>query len=348
MANDNLYKWNKNTRPILKSNEILYVSDPLHVLKRGRYRFVSHQLVKLNKSDIPINIQNIEEITNLPHIVFESKKITKMHDFLPLRLFDIEIFNILEYAQIYNACAYFIPFTLMIEALSGKDLQIEDRVDYLEIIFYYCHFYKIIFDKFDEKQRAIQKGSKNCVLFDMRLINDIQTTVLSINTIIQNFDGLISLNRISTNPLEHHFGLMRDMSHYKHDFDTYIQMEIKSKIMNDIEKNVISNLVSSRKDVFGEIIELENKKYGDNHYFSNIDIALSILWKYGFPTKLIQKENECFYELAYKSFIHRIKKNENKVESKNNKYTMNSRDLCFNPSSRAFIDERLANHDLMN
>ena len=74
----------------------------------------------------------------------------------------------------------------------------------------------------------------------MRLINDIQTRVLLINTIIQNFDGFISLNRISTNPLEHHFGLMRDMSNFKHDFDTYIKMEVKRTNMKEISfRNVI-------------------------------------------------------------------------------------------------------------
>lgn len=78
-----------------------------------------------------------------------------------------------------------------------------------------------------KNKEQFKKGAK---------INGIQTTVLSINSIIHNFDGLISLNRISTNPLEHRFGLMRDMSNYKHAYDTFIKMEIKNLIMKDIEK----------------------------------------------------------------------------------------------------------------
>lgn len=49
------------------------------------------------------------------------------------------------------------------------------------------------------------------VVFYFRLIDDILTTAIyTINSIINNYERLISLNRIGTNPLEHHFGLLKN------------------------------------------------------------------------------------------------------------------------------------------
>lgn len=127
----NIEKWNPKKRPFLDSEELLYIDDQLHIIKRGRYRFVSHKIVKLNKNDTIIKLDERKSISNLPSIVLGENKLSKMHDFLPLKLFDINTFSILEYANRYDSCAYFLPFTLLIEALSNSNLRIEERVDFL-------------------------------------------------------------------------------------------------------------------------------------------------------------------------------------------------------------------------
>lgn len=71
-------------RPILDKSTVLYSNDPLHLMKRGRYRLLSHEIVPLFKYDYILNISLIKELTNLPEIIFDDSSVTKMHDFLPL------------------------------------------------------------------------------------------------------------------------------------------------------------------------------------------------------------------------------------------------------------------------
>lgn len=71
--------------------------------------------------------------------------------------------------------------------------------------------------------KTINKEEIN--VFDFGLIDNILTIALIINLINDNFEGLISLNSIGTNPLEHHFGLFRIWSKYQHSFDIKIQKE---------------------------------------------------------------------------------------------------------------------------
>lgn len=341
LAKDNINNWKNNERPILKNDFTYYTNDPLHLIKRGRYRFLSHDLVLMNDDDEQINISNVQELSNLPSIVFDNSKITKMHDTLPLKLFDLSVFQILEYSELYTECAYFFPFTMIIESLTSETLSINERVDLLEITIYFCKFYKMIIEKV--KNHSKQKGKGKCVLFDLRLINDIESTALTINSIINNEAGLISLNRIGTNPLEHHFGLLRIRSKYHHTFERFLNEEKKVSILHEIEMMTIGNAVL-RNAQFGEIIFSDDEKHGEKSLFSNRDFALAILWKYNFPTKLIQRNCECKYEILYDIFINKINNIENRKNSnKNKKFKLNSNDYTLGVSSKSNIRKRQEN-----
>lgn len=62
----------------------------------------------------------------------------------------------------------------------------------------------------------------------------------------------MSLNRIGTNPLEYHFGLLRIRCKFQHNFDRFVHEEKKVELLDEIEKMTIDNIVSSRKKTFGE------------------------------------------------------------------------------------------------
>ena len=44
-------KWDRHSRPILDFNDILFSNDVLHLIKRGRYRLLSHNITLINKKD---------------------------------------------------------------------------------------------------------------------------------------------------------------------------------------------------------------------------------------------------------------------------------------------------------
>ena len=227
-----------------------------------------------------------------------------MQDSLPLKLFTIENLLVLEEKRCYDAFAYFLPFSLLIYAITGKNLDINDRVDLLEITAHYLSSFKTIYDNTDAKNRGMQQGKKKCVLFNNKLVNNLLTTIISINTRLNLFKGSVSLNRIGTNPLEHHFGLLRIRSHFEYTFTNFIQEEAKVKVLHEIEKEVIGNIVASHKSQIGEtVFFLNGEYYGEKHYYKNREFAYSILSVIGVNVG----DNKCFTENAYLEFIRKEK-----------------------------------------
>lgn len=69
-----------------------------------------------------------------------------------------------------------------------------------------------------------------------------------INLINDNFEGLIYLNSIGTNPLEHHFELFRiwsKYSKYQHSFGIKIQKEnlLKMAFIKRESRNILGHLI---------------------------------------------------------------------------------------------------------
>jgi hypothetical protein len=64
------------------------VSDPLHLLKRIRYRLLSsHFRIGVNEDLTAFSILSIEMTAQVPPVVFDTARIATMHDSLPLQLF---------------------------------------------------------------------------------------------------------------------------------------------------------------------------------------------------------------------------------------------------------------------
>ena len=336
-------KWNTGARPILNFEETLFSNDVLHLIKRGRYRYLSHELVMMNKDSQPINKTAVQEVLNLPSSVFDNSKVTKMQDSLPLKLFNLESFLVLEEKRNFIASAYFLPFTLLTTAITAKNIDINARVDLLEITAHYLQIFKIVFDNTDEAKRGMQQGKSNCVLFNNRLIDDLLTTVLSINTCLNTFSGVVSLNRIGTNPLEHHFGLLRIRCHFNHSYEKFIKEEAKINVLHEIEKEVIGNAVASRQSQVGETVILSNDEYGEKRYYSNREIAYACLGTFGLnvsSVKIRDTISNCFIESAYLEFIKILNDVHGSSPIKKRKFVLNSKNLGPTGASGALIRQR--------
>lgn len=342
--------WDKMSRPIVDIQNILFTNDVLHLIKRGRYWLLSHDLVFMEKSGPCLNALEIQETLNLPSCIFNDARITKMQDSLPLKLFSIENYLLLESKGNYTACAYFLPYTLLIASITTKDIDVDVRVDLLEIVAHYLVMYKEIFDATDESKRGMQQGKKNCVFFGNQIISDLLTTILSINTCLNTFSGLVSLNRIGTNPLEHHFGLMRLRSKFDHSYENFLQEESKVKVLHEIEADIIGNVVSSRKSVVGEVVELTDFVNGEKGRFKNREIAYSLLYFFGANVtniRLKRTVNNCFVEQAYLQFMDMLRIVEKGTPKQRRKTVLNSKDLAPSGSSGAYINQRQDNSQII-
>ena len=94
----------------------------------------------------------------------------------------------------------------------------------------------MLYEKTSKSDRANLIGKNKTVLFDLNLIDDLLTTTLSINTVLNSNYDVISLYRIGTNPLEHHFGLIRLRCKFKHDFEKFVEEEVKIQLLTKLKK----------------------------------------------------------------------------------------------------------------
>ena len=98
-------------------NKLGIISDPLHMLKRVRYRFLKNKIsANFHSLEPQLNINSLRKNLNIPEIVFSNEKFTKMHDNLPLKLFDLKNLVILFEANEYSWVSYMLPFSLFASA----------------------------------------------------------------------------------------------------------------------------------------------------------------------------------------------------------------------------------------
>ena len=166
----------------------LMISDPLHLLKRVRYHF------------IPIlhDINYIQLILNLPSMVFRNDRASKMHDKLPLLLFQLKNYEKLVENKLFNYSFYILPHTLLLASIS-QNMTYDERLLCLSMS-------RILFEHMYFPLSPIP----NHIPFKSQVITDslsTSATFLEILT-IKNVEE-IHLNRLGTNPLEHAFGTIR-------------------------------------------------------------------------------------------------------------------------------------------
>ena len=348
LITDNVKRWNCiKERPILNFGKHLYISDPLHIIKRGRYKLLTHNVRLLQKDSELIQLNStIKEILNLPTEILDRSRIAKMHDDLPIRLFSLKNLDLLLQLEMHSMSAYFIPYSLLIVSLSDDALTNDQRVDFLEIVAYYLCFYKDLMEK--SGNVCLQQGNTSCVvMFDRNIADDMISTCISINSFINLYKGNINLNRLGSNPIEHHFGLMRLKAKFKHTFDVFIKNEYKIKLMERIESEIVHNLVNSRRSSFGCDISVNGEIYGSKSIFSNQDIAYSILETFNLPVKNLKyklSKSESFY--AFKGFLKKISDiNKNNVKKCN--CAFNSRDISHSCCRSCGIRSRQDNQKIL-
>jgi hypothetical protein len=118
------------------------VSDPLHLLKRVRYRMVNGKwplVVGLDASSTRLKLLDLMSLVGecLPHVVFSNDPITKVHDSLPMMLFRFEVLLRVLDARLMEWFAYLFPWTLFNEAISKKEVDYWERVTWLRVS--YCY-----------------------------------------------------------------------------------------------------------------------------------------------------------------------------------------------------------------
>lgn len=300
-------KFKYNTSPNI--TEPLFLSDPLHILKRVRYHFIP----------IVTDPNQMISLLNLPSLVFRNDRASKMHDKLPLLFFQMNNYLELRKHQLFNYSIFILPYTLLLSSLSDK-LEFEKRLLYLNIA-------RIILEKNYFPHHLT--SYPNHIAFKQNIIRDCLSTVLTILDIL-NLPNvtIIHLNRLGTNPLEHTFGIIRMRSKDHHNSKRFILEAGKINALIKINEELILENIKNRQLQFGKVISLPNEKsYSDSEAKEYVD-SLFAEAKNGYCNKACKK-------------IHSIFLNSTSTNNKTNKcYLLNSNDILLAPNSNILIEKR--------
>ena len=175
----------------------LIVSDPLHILKRARYRLLGSDVhIGLTNSTQLIDVERLQSLLNLPSKVFSSQKFTKMHDDLPVMLFSFESLMVLAESE-PGYLAYFLPFCLFNIGLSEKGLSLEERINFFEVAFYYVLAYlgelKVARPMLPDYKSARNRHVKP---LPEPLARQLSNTLASILSVIYSFNTSIHLKEV--------------------------------------------------------------------------------------------------------------------------------------------------------
>lgn len=78
------------------------------------------------------NKNEVMSLLNLPKMVFRKDRASKMHDKLPLLLFQMKNFELLHNHKKYNYSIFMLPYCLLLSFLS-YDLTFEKRILFLNM-----------------------------------------------------------------------------------------------------------------------------------------------------------------------------------------------------------------------
>lgn len=237
------------------------VSDPLHLLKRGRYRLLSsivHSNFE-NTSDSQIEINRLERQLDLPSVVFSSEKYTKMHDSVAVQLFSMDTLVRLFEARDYTSLSYFLPLCLLCTSLHEPNLNLNERYSFLQLSFFYMlGYYRASSATRSNLRQYKLRTERHVVAFDATFAREFCNTVCSILKVMSRVNGTVSLNRIGSNPVEHLFGMIRMKSKSVHTYDKMLRVMSKTVLQRKFLRDFGEQKIDSRLSYFAQDVLVDS------------------------------------------------------------------------------------------
>ena len=265
------------------------ISDPLHLLKRARYRLLS-SLVHSdfeNTTEGQVDIDRLKEQLDLPSVVFSVEKYTKMHDSVAVKLFSMESLVSLFEMRNFTSLSYFLPLCLLCASLHEEKLTLNERYSFLELAFYYVLSYYRISETTHTKLRQYKlKNERHVIAFDAAFCREFCNTVCGILKILGKVNGTVSLNRIGSNPVEHLFGMIRMRSKNVHSYDKMLKVMAKAVLQKKFLQDFGENRIESRLSYFAQDVLVDPKSIHNVLGGDPRDLAFALHCVCGLPVSV--------------------------------------------------------------
>jgi hypothetical protein len=187
------------------------ICDPLHLLKRIRYRWVTSTFsIGFGTERVLFSTRRIKNAGFLSPIVFLQSRVSKMHDALP-----VQLFSPLTLSLIFrdNLSSEFImaPWCLLTAGLTLSGISTRTRIELLEVGFWVLYIYWRLKSCFGYPTGVIERitEGREAALYRSDQLRDALNTFMALILVIRGSSHHLCLNRLGSNPLEHAFGKAR-------------------------------------------------------------------------------------------------------------------------------------------
>lgn len=234
--------------------------DPLHLLKRARYRLLSSRVHANfeNTTQGQINISLLMLQLNLPSVVFSNEKYTKMHDGVAVRLFSMETLTSLLQMRNYTSLSYFLPLCLLCASLHEQNLTVNQRYNFLEVAFYYMlGYYRMLTTSRTPLRQYKLRGEEHVVAFDAVFARQFCNTVCSLLKVLSRVNATVALNRVGSNPVEHLFGLIRMRSRNVHTYQKMLRVMSKTTLQTKFLHELGERRIEHRLSYFAQNVHTD-------------------------------------------------------------------------------------------
>ena len=201
---------------------------------------------------------------------------------------------------------YIFPWTIFLISINDDQITFKNRCKYLKL----CKLYLERFPQF----------------YDNNLLIDTKGTIISLSKIFNIEKGEYSLNRLSSNPLEHTFGILR-MKARNHDTIQKFISDIKR--LNFIRlhrRDFTETVIRHRVSDFGKTIHFDGTFYN-----ADLNSLLDSIEKF-----ILFNQKDSLFE----NFIQELRDLSKKAPKKNTDTACSIKEITLNPSSTNRIRDR--------
>lgn len=287
-----------NIKLYMKDN-IVWILDIIHLSKLERFKFICIRFViVVNPNDInsAVDCKKLQNACNLGDAITDVSDLGKLKDTYPITVFSVYCLCKMIEEQNYNEALFLAPLSLWYESIRNKYLDQKTRLTMmniaLEILLFLYNEAKEI--EYGRSLGTIRKDGADCIVYFIGTMEIIKQMTITLAVFIIEFQNNKHLNfsHLTTMTEEHLNGLLRVMSHYKHDLKTTLTSIAEVNITLALHHmHGIIWCAASRDVQAGETFDPELHKTSIELKISPREAAFSLLKQCGYNIPKVRKEN---------------------------------------------------------
>ena len=210
------------------------VSDPLHIFKNIRARFIASP-ISLFPNCVPTNIESVQRVLSLGHVLDDATQLGKMRDNYTLALFTFANVSALIRAEKYTSAFLLLPFACWMAVLFSDRITLQLRLFLSELSFQLIASYLEAFDELKCHGVTQQKSDESPAItfakshYARRMLN----TLCAFGVALQFGSDSLRMDSLGTHLVENAIGITRSTSadpRCTRIISTYARNELRKEI----------------------------------------------------------------------------------------------------------------------